>query len=198
VAIGLGGCFGCGSYVADVDVLVVARIGIRRAPRGGAPTPAAHPHPAVPDDPGDVRRVRLVPERAPHLMPEGGPYRLAPVAGVLAVREAAASEGHADRVVAPRDGWRGVGRVPGVRVRVGLVRTFFWMRFTSRSTSWRQSKFVGWSEMYDRVLPPSSPGGGGAPSCAAIAISGSSTLPSSSMTRRRSFRWRPLSRPRRR
>jgi hypothetical protein len=105
-------------------VLVVARVGIRRPPRRLTPPRAAHPHPAVPDIPGDVRQIRIVEDRVPHLMSEGSSYRLAPVTYVSTVREAAAPEVNADLVVLDGDGGRVVWRVPVVRVREGLPREF--------------------------------------------------------------------------
>src|SRR5215213_4465643 len=86
-------------HIGNVDVLKMPRIGIRRPPRRGLPSSTAHPHPAVPDDPENVRQVRIVEEYVPHLMSEGGSYRFAPVTDISTVREATTPEVHADKLV---------------------------------------------------------------------------------------------------
>src|ERR671910_2373894 len=103
-------------HVGDVDVLLVPRIGIPRTPRRGAPPRAAHPHPAVPDDPGNVRLVLVVEDRVKHPLSEGGSYRLAPVTDVATVRAATAPEVHADKLVLPTV-YRGV-HIVGVSERL--------------------------------------------------------------------------------
>jgi hypothetical protein len=77
---GLGGNL---QHVGDVDVLLVPRIGIRRAPRRGLPASPAHPHPPVPDDPENVRLVPIVEDCAKYPLSEGGSYRLAPVTDIF-------------------------------------------------------------------------------------------------------------------
>jgi hypothetical protein len=89
-------------HIGNVDVLKMPRIGIRRSLRRGLPPRAAHPHPAVPDDPENVRQVRMVEERVPHLSSEGGSYRLAPVTDVSTVREATATSASSYSSLAPR------------------------------------------------------------------------------------------------
>src|SRR5918994_33228 len=81
-------------HVGDVDVLLVPRIGIPRTPRRGAPPRAAHPHPAVPDDPGNVRLVLVVEDCVKHPLSEGGSYRLGPETRREALCEAPPPENH--------------------------------------------------------------------------------------------------------
>src|SRR5918993_665042 len=98
-----------------------------RPSRRGAPPRAAHPHPAVPDDPGNVRFVLVVEDCVKHPLSEGGSYRLAPVTDVATVRAATAPEVHAHTLILPAKG-RGmhvVGVGEGLRRELSLDAVYF-------------------------------------------------------------------------